>query len=287
MSPSPSPRPTGTSITASPDRRVSRLLPLPSVRLAAEEVYRDISFLEEGSPEEGSIARPYVLINMVSSLDGKAAVEGKAGSIGSSIDRTLMRTLRAQADAVMIGAGTLRAESLRLNVPEDLARARASRGLEPQPLAVIATASGNIPLRENLLGFSPDNLVILASSETPKDPLSTLSRIATVEVVPKRAEREAPTEENLVLDLAFALEILREHYGVGVLLVEGGPALNHALISSNLADELFLTLSPRLLGGEESLTILEGSILPSTVSHVRNLTSIYLAGDELFLRYTL
>jgi 2,5-diamino-6-(ribosylamino)-4(3H)-pyrimidinone 5'-phosphate reductase len=242
---------------------------------------------EGGPPEQDSIARPYVLINMVSSLDGKAAVEGKAGSIGSSIDRTLMRTLRAQADAVMIGAGTLRAESLRLNVPEDLARARASRGLEPQPLAVIATASGNIPLRENLLGFSPDNLVILASSETPKDPLSTLSRIATVEVVPKRAEREAPTEENLVLDLAFALEILREHYGVGVLLVEGGPALNHALISSNLADELFLTLSPRLLGGEESLTILEGSILPSTVSHVRNLTSIYLAGDELFLRYTL
>lgn len=227
------------------------------------------------------------MINMVSSLDGKAAVEGKAGSIGSSIDRTIMRTLRAQADAVMIGAGTLRAEKLRLDVPEDLAQARASRGLEPQPLAVVSTTSGNVPLKENLLGSSLDNLVVLASSETPKDPLSALSRLATVEVVPKRAEMKAATEESPVLDLAFALEILKERYGVGVLLVEGGPALNHALISTNLADELFLTLSPSLLGGEKSLTILEGPILPPTVRQVRNLTSIYLAGDELFLRYTL
>jgi len=225
---------------------------------------------------------------MVSSLDGKAAVEGKAGSIGSSIDRTIMRTLRAQVDAVMIGAGTLRAERLRLDVPEDLASARASRGLEPQPLAVIATSSGNIPLRENLLGLSPDNLVVLAASETPKDSLSALSRLATVEVVPKRAETEAVTEEAPVLvDPVFALEVLKVRYGVGVLLVEGGPALNHALISSNLADELFLTLSPRLLGGVESRTMLEGPILPATVSQVRNLTSIYLADDELFLRYAL
>ena len=290
-SPSPSPKPAGTFIIASVDRRVSRLLPLPSVRLAAEEVYRDISFPPECPSEEGPIARPYVLINMVSALDGKVAVEGKAGSIGSSIDRTLMRTLRAQADAVMIGAGTLRAEKLRLDVPEDLALARASRGLDPQPLAVIATTSGNVPLRENLLGWSPDNLVVLASSETPKNPLSALSRLATVEVVPGRVGRDATTEEDpvlaSVLDPAFALEILKERYDVGVLLVEGGPALNHALVSANLADELFLTLSPSLLGGERSLTILEGPILPPTVRQVGNLTSIYLAGDELFLRYTL
>jgi riboflavin-specific deaminase-like protein len=213
------------------------------VRLAAEEVYRDISFPERGSSEESPTTRPYVLINMVSSLDGKAAVEGKAGSIGSSVDRTLMRTLRAQSDAVMVGAGTLRAEKIRLNVPEDLARARVSRGLEPQPLAVVATTSGNVSLKENLLDYSPDNLVVLASSETPKDTLSALSRLATVEVVPKKIERETATEEDPVLNPAFALEILKERYNVRVLLVEGGPALNHALISSNLADELFLTLS--------------------------------------------
>jgi 2,5-diamino-6-(ribosylamino)-4(3H)-pyrimidinone 5'-phosphate reductase len=281
MSPSPSLRLKGTSITASPDRRVSRLLPLPSVRLAAEEVYRDISF------PKGPSTRPYVLINMVCSLDGKSAVDNRAGSIGSSIDRTLMRTLRAQADAVMIGAGTLRAEKLRLDVPEDLGRARVARGLEPQPLAVVATNSGNIPLKENLLDYSPDNLIILVSSESPKDSISALSRLATVEVVPSRAEREPAAEEGSVLDPGFALKTLRERYGVGLLLVEGGPVLNHALISSNLADELFLTLSPRLLGGERSPTILEGPNLPPPVGQARNLTSIYLADDEVFLRYTL
>jgi 2,5-diamino-6-(ribosylamino)-4(3H)-pyrimidinone 5'-phosphate reductase len=281
MSPSPSLRLKGTSITASPDRRVSRLLPLPSVRLAAEEVYRDLPF------PKGPSTRPYVLINMVCSLDGKSAVDNRAGSIGSSIDRTLMRTLRAQADAVMIGAGTLRAEKLRLDVPEDLGRARVARGLEPQPLAVVATNSGDIPLKENLLDYSPDNLIILVSSESPKDSISGLSRLATVEVVPSRAEREPAAEEGSVLDPGFALKTLRARYGVGLLLVEGGPVLNHALISSNLADELFLTLSPRLLGGESSPTILEGPNLPPPVGHVRNLTSIYLADDEVFLRYTL
>jgi riboflavin-specific deaminase-like protein len=224
---------------------------------------------------------------MVCSLDGKSAVDNRAGSIGSLIDRTLMRTLRAQADAVMIGAGTLRAEKLRLDVPEDMGRARVARGLEPQPLAVVATNSGNIPLKENLLDYSPDNLVILVSSESPKDSISGLSQLATVEVVPSRAEREPAAEEGSVLDPGFALTALRERYGVGLLLVEGGPVLNHALISSNLADELFLTLSPRLVGGERSPTILEGPNLPPPVGQARNLTSIYLADDEVFLRYTL
>jgi 2,5-diamino-6-(ribosylamino)-4(3H)-pyrimidinone 5'-phosphate reductase len=281
MSPSLNPRPKGTSITGSTDRRVRRLFPLPSASLVAEEVYQDISF------PRNAVARPYVLINMVCSLDGKTAVDNRAGSIGSSIDRALMRTLRAQADAVMIGAGTLRAEKLRLDVPEDLARARVSRGLEPQPLAIVATNTGNIPLKENLLGHVPDNLVVLVSSETPKDSISALSLLATVEVVPSRAEREPATVERSVLDPIVALEMLREHYGVGLLMVEGGPTFNHALISTNLVDELFLTLSPRLLGGEKSPTILEGPNLPPSVGQALNLTSLYLADDEIFLRYTL
>jgi riboflavin biosynthesis pyrimidine reductase len=94
-----------------------------------------------------------------------------------------------------------------------------------------------------------------------------------------RAEREPATEERSVLDPVVALEMLRERYGVGLLLVEGGPTFNHALISTNLVDELFLTLSPRLLGGEKSPTILEGPNLPPPVGQALNLTSLYLADD--------
>jgi riboflavin-specific deaminase-like protein len=220
---------------------------------------------------------------MVASLDGKATVGGKAGAIGSPIDRILMRALRARADAVMIGAGTLRAEKLTLAVPKDLARARASRGLKPQPLAVIATGSGDVPLRENLLDSSPDDLIVLASSEAPRSRLADLSSRAAVEIVPGETTA-APR-----LDLTGALETLKKRYAVGVLLVEGGPALNHALVSLGLADELFLTLAPKLLGGERpgALTILEGPALSPRRSPKPEPISVHLSEGELFLRYAL
>ena len=222
-------------------------------------------------------------INMVCSLDGKVAADGKAGSIGSPTDRLLMRALRARADAVMIGAGTLRAEKLRLDVPDDMARARQERGLEPQPLAVVATGSGDVPLRENLLGASPDNLVVFVSSGTPDSRLAALSSHASVEIVSGEAAR-GPR-----LDLAGALETLKQRYAVEALIIEGGPGLNHSFVSADLADELFLTLAPKLLGGgrPDALTILQGSALPPQTSRKAEPISIHLSENELFLRYTL
>ena len=222
---------------------------------------------------------------MVASLDGKATVDGKAGAIGSPTDRTLMRTLRARADAVMVGAGTLRAEKLTLAVPENLSREREIRGLNPQPLAVVAAATGDVPLRENLLSSSPDNLLVLASPEASDESLVALSSRASVEVVmPKGTAAQGPR-----LDLTVALETLKKRYAVDVLLVEGGPALNHALVSTALADELFLTLAPKLLGGERpgALTILEGPPIPPGKSSKPEPISIHLSIDELFLRYAL
>jgi 2,5-diamino-6-(ribosylamino)-4(3H)-pyrimidinone 5'-phosphate reductase len=274
---------------APPVAPVRRLSPEPTAQLAAEDVYTNISFPTRE-------ARPYVLINMISSLDGKVAVSGKAGSLGGPVDRTVMRTLRAHADAVMVGAGTLRAEKLTLAVPEDRARARQARGLKPQPLAVVATATGDVPLEENLLGPSPDNLVIFASAETPQEHLCTLSSYASVEVVaeektttPEMAGSSRTDRSASRLDLAQVLETLKKRHAVDVLLVEGGPALNHTLVSSDLADELFLTLAPKVLGGDARYatpTVLEGPPIGCQKAQPR-LISIHFADNELFLRYTL
>ncbi len=223
-----------------------------------------------------------MLINMVASLDGKASANGKASGIGSRTDRTLMNSLRSRADAVMIGAGTLRAERLNLSVSEDLAQTRASRGLNPQPLAIVTTGSGDVPLKENLIGAYPDNTLVLASPKTPEERIATLSSQALVEILPD-GEPLGGCHPNL----PNALISLKESYDVHVLLVEGGPTLNHALIDGNLADELFLTLAPKLLGGEgpENPTILHGP--PVTQIAEPNLLSVHLVGDELFFRYTL
>ncbi len=251
--------------------------------MAAEDIYADLRLPPAGA--EPPAARPYVIVNMVASLDGKATEGGKAGSMGSSTDRTVMHALRAHAGAVMTGAGTLRAEKLTLAVPEDFARRREARGLKPQPLAVVASTTGDVPLQENLIGSSPDNLLILTSQETRKELLDALSSYASTEVVAAK-ENAAPGLGGL--DLPGALEVLKERHEIEVLLVEGGPALNHALISTGLVDELFMTLAPKLLGGDrhEVFTILEGRALPTQTTEP-GLVSVHLSGDELFLRYAL
>ena len=250
----------------------------------ADAVYAGITFpITSSRPLGGS--RPYTVINMVASLDGKAASGGKVGSMGSRIDRTLMRTLRAHVDAVMTGAGTVRAEKLTLDIPESLARDRTSRGLKPHPLAVVLTTTGEVPLDINLTGPSPDNLLILVPPNISEAHFATLSSrasaIETIETVPKEESARGAK-----LDLKKALKTLKERYSVDILLVEGGPTLNHTLVYEDLADELFLTLAPKLLGGEipSSLTILEG---PPIMQRKVEILSIHLCGNELFLRYSL
>jgi riboflavin-specific deaminase-like protein len=245
--------------------KATRLYPLPPREIPAESIYEDLE-LPPGGRREAS--RPYVIINMVSSVDGKTAIGGKAARIGSQIDRQTMRNLRSHADAVMIGANTLRAEKLSLGIDEPSDK--------PQPLAIIATRTGDVPVESNLLLGEGQEVLLLSPRELPGYPGGRTRRL--------RAS-EAPSDE---VDLGEALRMLNSEHGVDVLLVEGGPTLNHALISGGLADELFLTLAPKLLGSgiSESRTILDGGPLPPETP-TPDLLSVYLAGEELLLRYAL
>ncbi len=220
-------------------------------------------------------------VNMVSSLDGKATTNiGKAGAIGSPVDHHLMRSLRSRVDAIMIGASTLRAEKLTLAVPEDLARTRVSQGRKPQPLAVFVSASGDLPLEENLLGPSCEDRLVLTTSDTPGERLAALSRLASIETLPTQGGS---------IDLSTALKALKTRHEVDVLLVEGGPSLNYALVRGGLVDELFLTLTPKLTGGQGPLfpNILHGPALPPETDFTPDLLSVHASHGELFLRYLL
>lgn len=248
--------------------KITRLYPLPAREIACGALYED---LELPPPERRDATKPYVIVNMVSSLDGKTAVEGKASRIGSETDRQAMRTLRSKTDAVMIGAGTLRAEKLSLGLDE------LSSG--PQPLAVIVTGTGDVPLRTNLISRERQEILAITAQDTPEDTLNRLEAHARVLRLP-------PTPSGAV-DLGAALKILKAEHAVELLLVEGGPKLNHYLLSEELVDELFLTLAPELLGGttEETLTILDGPRLPSGARSPMLLSAHLATGDELFLRY--
>src|ERR1700737_4848540 len=95
--------------------------------------------------EPTSADRPYLALNMVATVDGRAAVNGSAVGIGTPADKHLMRELRAEADVVLHGAGTVRADPLSARVPPEMVDQRVQNGLSPQPLGAIVPRRGNLP----------------------------------------------------------------------------------------------------------------------------------------------
>ena len=258
-----------------------RLYPGPSEELAVDDVYADLAFPDR----EGPKGRPCVAINMVSTLDGKASVGGRASPIGSGTDRAIMRNLRCAADAVLVGAGTVRAEELNLCVPQALADKRKSNGRPEQPFGIVLAGSRELPLHRKL--FSSEgltthpNLVVLAGASTPHVTLEHASSLG-VRVLKSNLPGHLQPQEILAL--------LTEHLGVNSLLVEGGPTVNASFLSAGAADELFLTLSPKILATAADHP--EPSIV-APFSHEAqslglNLTSVHCSPgeSELYLRYS-
>lgn len=244
-----------------------RLYPNPRELADEEEIYGDLEL-----PYRDSGGFPYVLVNMVGSVDGRSAVAGRATGIGSRTDRRVMRALRSRVDAVMVGAGTLRAEKLSLGLDDPEAG---------QPLAVVVGGSGGVPITDRLVG-ARRGVVVASPGGSSRTARSAEEGDASLTLL------ETPDSGDNRADLAWLLGVLKAKHGVERLLVEGGPTLNRSLVEGGLVDELFLTISPKLLLGPES-SILSGGREGEPLGDARdlNLLSAYSAGDELFLRYRL
>ncbi len=249
---------------------MQRLFPEPAADLDPPTIY-DALWRELPLPPHD---RPYVLLNMVTSVDGKAALAGGAAGIGSATDHRLMRALRAATDATMIGAATLRAERVDPRVGAERAAARVTRGVPPEPLAVVISGGGDLPLDRRYFAHAEVPRVVLLGAAATPERRAALAARARVFVAP------TPQPEP-----AWALGVLRRECGVRHLLVEGGPTLNGALLAADLVDELCWTLAPKIVGGGESLTLVAGSPLPEP--RRLHLRSAYLHEDEFFLRYRL
>ena len=244
---------------------------MPLSRLAHEAPRPAHELLAEVHATERAHAdRPFVFVNMVETADGRAAVDGRTEALGAEADLELLLELRAIADAVLIGPGTLRAEGYARLVgsPERRARRRAA-GLDDDPLAVVISRRFDIPWEAGLFQ-APEQPVLIYTGPAAGEPPATP---APVEVV--RLERPSP---------AAALADLRAR-GVRALLSEGGPMLARALVADRLVDELFLTIAPLLTGDEGEPAILAGGRLPEAAG--LELVWALRAGAELFLRYRL
>jgi riboflavin-specific deaminase-like protein len=249
-----------------------RLLPHGAPATAAE-IVEELSLHERGA---APLWRPYVLLNMVSTVDGRATVDGRSGPLGSRADRRLFHELRAAVDGVMAGAGTVRAERYGRIIREaSRRRRRRERGLSEEPLACIVSGRLSLPPDLPLLADAAARVVILTSSEA-----SLPDSAAQLDYVRTRRDGR--------LDLPAALAELRERFGVRTLLCEGGPHLNSELLAAGLVDELFLSFSPKLAGGDPmagdpSLRIVAGLELEPPVE--LQLQGALESDSHLFLRY--
>jgi len=211
--------------------------------------------------------RPYVGLNMVSTLDGKATIDWRTKGISSELDRELFHHLRTQADAVMVGAGTVRAERYgRIAKSDELQAKREREGLARDPVAVVVSARLDLPADLPLLQQEGQKVVIATGSDAVLQ--GTKADIDYLRVGD---------------DLPLFLTKLREEYGVRSVLCEGGPTLNSHLFAAGLVDELFLTMSPKVSGGAAALTIVAGRSLvePWDMQPV----SIAVGDGELFTRW--
>jgi riboflavin biosynthesis pyrimidine reductase len=185
-------------------------------------------------------AGPYLALNMVASVDGRAVLQGRTAGLGGEADHALFHGLRERVDCVMAGAGTVRAEGYGRLIKDPDARARReSRGMSAEPVTAVVSRSGDVPLEGAVVGEDP----------------------------------------------AVLIDHLRSAHGVRSILCEGGPTLNEALFQRGLVNELFLTVSPQIVGGINPLTILNGVELDPPPQ--LRLVSLAAGGGDLLFRWAL
>ena len=207
-----------------------RLIPDPGPTTVPEQIEK--LDLISSAPDD----RPYVITNFAVTLDGKATLHGRSGSIGTERDTEMLVCLRTRVDAVMIGAGTMRAERYGRPIADPGKRGRRERrGLSQDPLLVIVSGRLDIPWDAPVFGDRGARILIFTTSDA--EPPETVAEVRVV-----RHEGK--------VDLAHALAHLRAQRGVRALLCEGGPRLHAQLIDAALVDELFVTHAPKLAGGD-------------------------------------
>jgi riboflavin biosynthesis pyrimidine reductase len=248
-----------------PVHRVDRLWPDPNADLALDDAMADFT-LPAPPPD-----RPLVGVNMVTSIDGRAQLEGTAEGLSGRADRRLMRLYRAAYDAVGSGAGTLRAAGLWLRVGDGLAARRAADGRSPNPIGVVVAGHDPIPL--DARWFTGDERRILI-----------VGRDNPIEAAPEgtelvRAPDARPAPAWILASLAAR--------GIRSLLLEGGPHLNAAFLADGLIDELYWTVGAHLLGTDAlpMFAPIDGGSPYATDPWQGRLVSALRHDDELFLRY--
>jgi riboflavin biosynthesis pyrimidine reductase len=240
--------------------------------------------------------RPYVIGNFVSTVDGVVSYEIAGKSGGGDIsgfdesDRFIMGLLRASADAVMVGSGTLHqtapahlfvAERVFPEARDLYARYRHEVLKKPAPpLQVVVSGSGKLDLTRAIFQ-TPGIRTLIATTQAGSDLLAASGAGSLIST-------EVRTVEGPIIAPADILELLRAEFGVSLLLHEGGPTLFGKFVADGCIDELFLTLAAQVAGrslqSQRPGLIAGVEFLPETAPWL-DIISVKQRGNHLYLRY--
>ncbi len=216
-----------------------------------------------------------VFVNMAISVDGRITTRTREHfALGSEHDRRLMDELRTRADAVIVGAGTVRHDGWPMVIRyPDLRAKRIARRRPPNPVNVVLSSALDLPIRSRFFQSADTERIVFTTRKAPAARVARFQRVAEVVVLP--GSRLSPAK--IVAHLNAR--------GLRSLLLEGGGEVHFAFAEAGLVERLYVTITPRLIGGRGAPSLLDGRGFLQR-NHLRlELESLSRKGDEVFLRY--
>ena len=217
--------------------------------------------------ERGVADRPWVMLNMIASLDGATAVGGGATALGDEDDRAAFQAIRAVPDVILVGAGTVTAEDYGpVSLDQERRERRAALGKVEVPTLAIVTGRMSIEPGAKVFSDPEHKPLIITSTNVSPGKLVTLGDAADVVFL------EDLTPEAILGQLGAA----------EVVLLEGGPTLNGQFARDGLIDEINLTIAPTVHAGDSKRV----TVGPEVVPPLSMRQDRVLFGDRsLFVRY--
>lgn len=218
--------------------------------------------------------RSHVIVNMAISVDGRINSRRREHfALGGEHDRRLMDELRTRADAVLIGAGTVRHDGHPMRIRyADLRARRVAAKKPPHPVNIVLSRDLDLPLSPF---FKDDDVgrIVFTTRRAPAARVRRFERVAEVVVLP--GAHPSP---------ARVVEALRQR-GLRRLILEGGGEVHFAFAKAGLVDEWYVTVTPRLIGGKNAPSFLDGDGFLKSNHVALRLVSQRRVGDEIYLRY--
>ncbi|MEQ4305066.1 dihydrofolate reductase family protein [Plantactinospora sp. B6F1] len=220
--------------------------------------------------------RPYVLLSCGMSIDGY--LDNASGTrllLSNDADFDRVDAVRAECDAILVGAGTVRQDNPRLLVRSPQRRAeRVARGLRPTPVKVTVTGRADLdPTARFFVTGEIDKLVYCASASLD-EARKRLGEVATV------------VDSGDPVDLELVLADLHAR-GVARLMVEGGGTIHTQFLTAGLADELQLVIAPFFVGDSRAPRFVNDGRFPWGPDRRAELAEVCQIGDVVLLRYAL